>query len=212
MNSSTNPNPNPNPNTSHNHNPNPRASSTSPPVPIKRPLAPAPVRPGLQTGPTPFIKPTVAPLSVAPSTDYEGDGSIGSSDIDDEGDEDLLVTAPSVNSKIAPSSIPVSSEQRDITTTTGNSLYVELEGAGAVEGDSGGDADEFEELEELLVEDDLQADRDELVRTRIATSQAAMKNILDSLTEEQLQRYETFRRVGLPRPMIKKVTRMLILL
>lgn len=78
------------------------------------------------------------------------------------------------------------------TDTTG--MYAELEN----------DEEEYEiEGEEHIGDDDV--DRDELVRQRIANSQEQMKNILEELDEEQLQRYETFRRVGLPRPMIKKV-------
>lgn len=48
-------------------------------------------------------------------------------------------------------------------------------------------------------------DRDEIIRSRVATSQEQMRTIIASLSPEQLQRYETFRRVGFPRPMIKKV-------
>lgn len=59
----------------------------------------------------------------------------------------------------------------------------------------------------LLDEDELGgADRDELIRMRVAASQEQMRSILGNLSAEQLQRYETFRRVGFPRPMIKKVT------
>lgn len=58
----------------------------------------------------------------------------------------------------------------------------------------------------MLEDDELGgADRDELIRARVAASQEQMRTILASLSEEQLQRYETFRRVGFPRPMIKKV-------
>lgn len=75
-------------------------------------------------------------------------------------------------------------------------LYAEL---------SGPDDEEDEIDGEDLVGDEEVMDRDELIRTRIATSQDQMRGILSSLTSEQLQRYETFRRVGFPRPMIKKV-------
>lgn len=74
-------------------------------------------------------------------------------------------------------------------------LYAELEG---------GTDDELEELapEE---EEQQQGDRDEIIRARVAAAQEQMKGILESLTPEQQQRYETFRRVGFPRPMVKKI-------
>jgi hypothetical protein len=71
------------------------------------------------------------------------------------------------------------------------SLYAELEGASD---------EEFDQEEE-----EQHADHDEIVRARVAASQEQMKEVLTGLTPEQLQRYETFRRVGFPRPMIKKI-------
>ncbi len=83
---------------------------------------------------------------------------------------------------------------RSTTPRTGG-LYAELEGEE--------DEEEFEE-EHLVDEEDV-TDRDEIIRARIASSQEQMRDLLVSLNESQLQRYETFRRVGFPRPMIRKV-------
>lgn len=49
------------------------------------------------------------------------------------------------------------------------------------------------------------SNRDEQVKARLAVAHAAMLPILASLTEDQQRRYETFRRVGFPRPLIKKM-------
>lgn len=84
------------------------------------------------------------------------------------------------------------------TTPRAGGMYAELEG---FEADDTVDGEE----EELIPEEEETADRDEMIRARVATSQEQMRGILASLTPEQLQRYETFRRVGFPRPMVKKV-------
>lgn len=74
-------------------------------------------------------------------------------------------------------------------------LYAELEGA----------SEEEVEAEEPLVEEEEQPDRDEIIRARVIASKEQMKEILGSLTSEQLARYETFRRQKFPQQMIKKV-------
>lgn len=51
----------------------------------------------------------------------------------------------------------------------------------------------------------LQLNREELIRTRLATANNAMLPVLSSMTADQHHRYETFRRVGFPRPFIKKL-------
>lgn len=84
-------------------------------------------------------------------------------------------------------------------------LYAELGAENGEDNEGEVGAEEEFEVEEPGGEEITGANRDELIRERIATSQEQMKNILGSLTEEQLQRYETFRRVGFPRPMVKKV-------
>lgn len=64
-------------------------------------------------------------------------------------------------------------------------------------------------IEEAEMEDAEEngGDRDEIIRNRVVASQEQMRTIIASLNAEQLQRYETFRRVGFPRPMIKKVSK-----
>lgn len=145
------------------------------------PLAPAPVRAGT-TGPTNF---GVAPASTTKAMGEEGLLSSSSSD------DDLHLVRPSATA--------------GGRTPRATGLYAELgdEDGEDNEGDVG--AEEEFEVEEPGGEEITGANRDELIRERIAASQEQMKNILGSLTEEQLQRYETFRRVGFPRPMVKKV-------
>lgn len=53
--------------------------------------------------------------------------------------------------------------------------------------------------------EEIDQDKDEIIRERIAQSQEQMKHILELLSEDQLRRYETFRRVGFPRPAIRKL-------
>lgn len=48
-------------------------------------------------------------------------------------------------------------------------------------------------------------DKDEMIRDRIAQSQKQMKHLLELLSEDQLRRYDTFRRIGFPRSGIRKV-------
>lgn len=76
-------------------------------------------------------------------------------------------------------------------------------------GSDGEDADDDDRLadEYDLVTNNLgpSGDREDAIRTRIAQSQDQMKHLLDLFTEEQFKRYETFRRVGFPRPAIKKL-------
>lgn len=146
------------------------------------PLAPAPIRGG-PTGQTSF---GAVPASTAKGTAEEGLSSSSS-------DDDLHLVRPATN---AGGKAP---------RATG--LYAELgEEDGEDNEDEAGVEEEFE-VEEPGGEEATGADRDELIRERIAASQEQMKSILGSLTEEQLQRYETFRRVGFPRPMVKKVQR-----
>lgn len=52
--------------------------------------------------------------------------------------------------------------------------------------------------------EEVDQDKDEMIRERIAQSQEQMKHILELLTEDQLKRYETFRRVGFPKPTVRK--------
>ena len=85
------------------------------------------------------------------------------------------------------------------TVSRTGGMYAELED------DGGGSANEFEVEEPMMTEEDAMGDRDEAIRARIVEGQEQMKLILSSLTPEQLQRYETFRRVGLAKPTIKKV-------
>jgi transcription initiation factor TFIID subunit 11 len=49
------------------------------------------------------------------------------------------------------------------------------------------------------------AERDEIIRERINRTQEQMRLIVDNLSEEQLKRYERFRRVGLARPTMEKL-------
>ena len=79
-------------------------------------------------------------------------------------------------------------EEELVSRTTG--IYAELEGF------------EADDVEEEPVEDEA---REELVRARVAASQEQMHGILAGLTQEQLLRYETFRRIGFARPQIKRV-------
>lgn len=90
-----------------------------------------------------------------------------------------------------------------VARTTAPEGYAELEGhgEGEEEEEEGGDEVEAEDVNA----DEEVANRDELIRARVAASQEQMRDVLSALTPEQLQRYETFRRVGFPRPMIKKV-------
>ena len=53
---------------------------------------------------------------------------------------------------------------------------------------------------------DADAAREELIRQRIAQSQDQMRHILVMFDQDQLKRYETFRRVGFSRGAIKKVS------
>ncbi len=53
------------------------------------------------------------------------------------------------------------------------------------------------------------AANEQAIRERIQKSQETMRDILETFTPEQQQRYETFRRVGFPRPAIKKVINLL---
>lgn len=85
-----------------------------------------------------------------------------------------------------------SSSDEEPLVARSRGMYAELEGF---------EADEVEE--ELPVVDE--AGREELIRERVAKAQEQMRGLLAGLSQEQLVRYETFRRVGLPRPMIKKV-------
>lgn len=80
-----------------------------------------------------------------------------------------------------------------VARTTAPEGYAELEGEDDLE------------VEEMNAEEEEGTNRDELIRARVAASQEQMRDILASLTPGQLQRYETFRRVGFPRPMVKKV-------
>ncbi len=47
-------------------------------------------------------------------------------------------------------------------------------------------------------------DKESAIRDRIAQSQSQMKHLLNLFTEDQLRRYETFRRIKFQRPTIKK--------
>lgn len=87
-------------------------------------------------------------------------------------------------------SIPV-----DRTTTQLDEVYEQDEdGNGDIE-------DEFDEIPQ----EQLNQDEDESIRERISKAQAEMHEILKDLDEEQIARYEMFRRIRLPAPMIKKV-------
>ena len=90
-----------------------------------------------------------------------------------------------------------------VARTTAPEGYAELEGHGEEDEDEGGDEVEAEDVNA----DEEVANRDELIRARVAASQEQMRDVLGALTPDQLQRYETFRRVGFPRPMIKKVVK-----
>ena len=105
-----------------------------------------------------------------------------------------------------------SDEEVQLISRTGSSVgavgYAELGASGGAE--EGGSEDEEDGEGEMAGgggddDEDSAERRDELIRERVATSQEQMRSILSTLTEEQLQRYETFRRVGFPRPMIKKL-------
>ena len=62
-----------------------------------------------------------------------------------------------------------------------------------------------EEEEEDEEEDDVPLPEEEAISARVAAAQASMRTLLSSFTPEQLQRYETFRRVGFNRPAVKKL-------
>ncbi len=70
---------------------------------------------------------------------------------------------------------------------------------------NGEDGKEGPDASSSYLDDEASADRDELIRSRISVAQSQMRDILAALSPEQLQRYETFRRIGFPRPAIKKV-------
>lgn len=72
---------------------------------------------------------------------------------------------------------------------------------------AGSDAEPDEDEEDVAVDEDLlgAGDKEEAIRERIAQSQEQMKFLLDMFSEDQLRRYETFRRVGFPRQAIKKL-------
>lgn len=78
---------------------------------------------------------------------------------------------------------------------------------GTGQGSDGEEADDA--LDDGLLDDDFfmaaGADKEDVIRERIAESQEQMKHLLDMFDEDQLRRYETFRRVGFPRQAIKKL-------
>lgn len=61
--------------------------------------------------------------------------------------------------------------------------------------------DEFDEIPQ----EQLNQNEDESIRQRISKAQTEMHEILKELDEEQTARYEIFRRIRLPAPMIKKI-------
>lgn len=86
-------------------------------------------------------------------------------------------------------------------------IYAELRTGASFDKKTGVDdeneEDEIEDLEEHFgPKDDA---KEELIKERIAQSQANMRNLLASLTTDQQQRYEVFRRVGFVRSVIKKM-------
>lgn len=72
------------------------------------------------------------------------------------------------------------------------------------DGDEDGNGDIEDEFDEIPQEQ-LNQDEDESIRERIWKAQAEMHEILKDLDEEQIARYEMFRRIRLPAPMVKKV-------
>lgn len=74
--------------------------------------------------------------------------------------------------------------------------------------DEGGEAAEGfldEDEDDLMQGFDVSGDKETLIRDRIAQSQEQMKHLLAMFDDDQLRRYETFRRVGFPRQAIKKL-------
>lgn len=65
--------------------------------------------------------------------------------------------------------------------------------------------DDLKDEEELVLDDLGDADNEQLIRERINQSQERMRQLLLHFNEDQLKRYETFRRIGLSRGPIKKL-------
>lgn len=139
----------------------------------------------------PTKKPPV-PLAPAPARLGVSTASTSSAKVGVNAPTDELSTSSDEDLQL----VAGATSQAKHQTASSTGLYAELDGSGG---------EEFE-VEEHIADDEQITDRDELIRERIAASQEQMKNILSNLSAEQLQRYETFRRVGFPRPMIKKVT------
>jgi len=59
--------------------------------------------------------------------------------------------------------------------------------------------------EDDIIDDDDAAAREEAIRLRVAQSQEQMRFLLETFDEEQIKRYETFRRVKFSRGAIEKV-------
>jgi transcription initiation factor TFIID subunit 11 len=107
--------------------------------------------------------------------------------------ENQLIPAPStVQSKTGPKA-------------SSNLFDAELGASGDATNNSDAEDDaRMNEDDDNYVEE-VDQDKDEIIRERIAQSQEQMKHILELLSEDQLKRYETFRRVGFPRPAIRKL-------
>lgn len=105
--------------------------------------------------------------------------------------------------------IPAPTTGQGLSVKPGNKASSNLFDAELDESGGGNGSDNENDLgindEDNLIEEGDQ-DKEELIRERIAQSQEQMKHVLDLLSEDQLKRYETFRRVGFPRQGIRKVS------
>lgn len=75
--------------------------------------------------------------------------------------------------------------------------------AGGPGGADDNDADDDDGIEDEAIYG--AAEKEDAIRERISHSQDQMKHLLELFDDDQLRRYETFRRVGFPRQAIKKL-------
>jgi transcription initiation factor TFIID subunit 11 len=87
-------------------------------------------------------------------------------------------------------------------SASGSTLNVES-------GEEGVAEDEDDALYDMHHTQNVENREDEL-RGRIGTAQERMHDLIQSFDEDQMQRYETFRRVGIPRPAVKRLIQRVI--
>lgn len=125
-----------------------------------------------------------------------------------EEDPEVFDTSSSED-ELIPLNLPLakSRSQAPGQTSSHPSLFDAELGNGGASG-HGSEGEEYDdELEEGLLDEDYAGtnDKEEAIRERLAHTQEQMKLMMSLLDEDQLQRYETFRRVAFSRPAIKKL-------